>query len=67
MGIKTKPKIQRGASHTDDLTVVGTQSTVAPENTYSYANFEKEGFYAYKKGVSMYGGHTRDILRLDLE
>ena len=42
-------------------------STVAPENTYSYANFEKEGFYAYKKGVSMYGGHTRDILRLDLK
>ena len=32
---------------------------------YSLAAFEKAGFSAHKKNVSMYGGHTRDILRLD--
>ena len=40
--------------------------TVAPQNVHSYANFEKAGFYAHKKGVSMYGDHIRDILKLDI-
>jgi GNAT superfamily N-acetyltransferase len=40
--------------------------TVDPQNTHSYVNFEKAGFCAHKKGVQMYGGHTRDILKLDM-
>jgi ribosomal protein S18 acetylase RimI-like enzyme len=40
--------------------------TVSPDNTYSYANFTKAGFLPYETGVSMYGGHIRDILRYEV-
>ena len=40
--------------------------TVAPKNTHSYINFNKAEFFPYKKGVSLYGEHIRDILKCDL-
>ena len=36
--------------------------TVSPDNPHSYSNFTKAGFLPHKTGVSMYGGHIRDIL-----
>ncbi len=41
-------------------------STVSPDNQYSYRNFTKQGFYPYKQGVTMYGGHIRDIMKYDV-
>ena len=46
--------------------VASIWSTVAPKNSHSYANFEREGFQVYQAGVSMYGGHVRDVLKIDL-
>ena len=41
--------------------------TVAPSNEFSYVNFTKSGFDTYKSGAVLYGGHVRDVLRLNLE
>jgi len=40
--------------------------TVSVNNLYSYNNFIKQGFEVFKEGIEMYGGHIRDVLKLDL-
>ena len=40
--------------------------TVSPNNPYSHKNFTKNGFTVYKKGVPMYNGYIRDVLKLDI-
>lgn len=42
-------------------------TTVSKNNKYSYDNMIKSGFKEFKKDVDMYGGHQRDILKLDVE
>lgn len=40
--------------------------TVSKNNPHSYNNFKNQGFTLYKENVPMYGGHIRDVLKLDL-
>lgn len=40
--------------------------TVSPSNEHSHNNFTSSGFYVYKSAIPMYGGHIRDVLRMDI-
>ncbi len=40
--------------------------TVSPKNKHSHNNFTASGFYIYKSNEPMYGGHIRNILKLDI-
>ena len=40
--------------------------TVSPDNVHSHNNFTAMGFYVHKRRTPMYGGHIRDILKLDI-
>ena len=41
-------------------------TTVSKKNKYSYDNMISQGFVVYKKDASMYGGHLRDVLKLEV-
>ena len=42
-------------------------TTVSSLNKYSYDNMTAQGFKVYKENISMYGGHPRDVLKLDID
>lgn len=42
-------------------------TTVSAKNKHSYENMISQGFAVYKKDASMYGGHLRDVLKLEIK
>lgn len=42
-------------------------TTVSSNNKHSYDNMIASGFKVFKKDEEMYGGHLRDVLKLDVE
>lgn len=42
-------------------------TTTSPKNKYSYNNMTAKGFVTYRSNIEMYGGHNRDVLKLDVE
>ena len=58
-------EVAKAQAKIDGATCIWT--TVSKENKHSYSNMVAQGFKPFKENVSMYGGHKRDVLTLNIE
>ena len=58
-------EVAKAQAKIDGATSIWT--TVSKENKHSYDNMVAQGFKPFKENVSMYGGHNRDVLTLNIE
>ena len=58
-------EVAKAQAKIDGATSIWT--TVSKENKHSYDNMINQGFKPFKENVSMYGGHNRDVLTLNID